>query len=586
MSEGKLAPAHRQIAEFLAAKYVSELLNEGLPLERILALITGFDGELMPSFNIFACWLAIHNKQSRNKLSQLDPSGLIYAADQQTYSPDEKRDIVLNLRRESYWNPWCIRALSHSPGFGGIVSLELESVFREILTNSERGNEHQSYVMLLMQMLADGEPLPTLSNVLEKMVRDPSWDQGVRCAALDVLTSYRARGCFASETLTSMVVDIEDGCLNDPEDELLGILLKALYPNVLSMAEIQQYLRAPKLTNVASEYAEFWTSHVPKESTPGQLAELLDGISEQFAEYRPFMVGEVGSITMLGQLPIKLLDRILRETRWRNPIISVAVDRLYKWLGIVSAPGLRFSQTQVDLIRFSLRRDSDGLKSLIAHGVETCLRRGEDCMGLVDRYLFGTRPWKYGRWCVEMALAAKEDEASVFYLQELLDCLMDGEYTDGLTVEGARVDLAANEALVSKFDEMVTRRSHVESVTESWSVAGTEPAEDTPEQRVWQAQLEAQASELSAGRGTPDLLHQAAEAYLGIQGKSAGKTNRQRLGNLVGSRVDLIDLLIAGIEGTVTRNDLPGCDDVVRLFDRVNSGEAGAVMPDAATTRG
>ncbi len=35
----------------------------------------------------------------------------------------------------------------------------------------------------------------------------------------------------------------------------------------------------------------------------------------------------------------------------------------------------------------------------------------------------------------------------------------------------------------------------------------------------------------------------------------------------------MIDLLLAGMEGTITREDLPGCDDVVRLFDRnrVNS---------------
>ncbi len=48
-----------------------------------------------------------------------------------------------------------------------------------ILSEGERGHEHQSYVMLLMQMLADGEPLPALSDVLEKTVRDPTWNQGV-----------------------------------------------------------------------------------------------------------------------------------------------------------------------------------------------------------------------------------------------------------------------------------------------------------------------------------------------------------------------------------------------------------------------
>ena len=322
VSEGKLSPAHRQIAEFLAAKYVSGLLDRGLPLGRILALITGFDGELVPSFRNFASWLAVHNKQSRKRLSQLDPSGLIYDGDRQTYSADEKQDIVRNLRRESYWNPWCTRSLSKTHGIGGIVSPELEETFREILVDGERGREHQSYVMLLMQMLADSEPLPALSEVVEQTVRDGTWNLGVRCAALDVLTSYHASGRLGSAGLKCMVADIHNGSLDDPQDELLGILLKALYPNVLSIAEVQQYLRKPKLVDGSGEYTRFWMDHIPKESTPEQLAGLLDCVAERFAEYRPFMVGEVGRYTRLGQLPSELLDRVLRETRWRNPAVA------------------------------------------------------------------------------------------------------------------------------------------------------------------------------------------------------------------------------------------------------------------------
>ena len=178
VSEGRLAPVHRQIAEFLAAQYVSSLVDKGLPLERILALITGFDGELLHSFSNFVSWLAVHNKKSRNRLSQLNPVGLIYAGERQTYSADEKREIVRNLRRESGWNPWTSRSRGWAPGIGGIVSPELEDTFRGILTDGKRGQEHQSYMMLLMQMLADGEPLPALSDVLEEIVRDPTWNQG------------------------------------------------------------------------------------------------------------------------------------------------------------------------------------------------------------------------------------------------------------------------------------------------------------------------------------------------------------------------------------------------------------------------
>ena len=571
-SEGKLRPAHRQIAEFLAARYVSGLLDGGLSLERILAHITGFDGELVPSFSTFSSWLAVHNKQSRRRLSQLSPPRLIYDGDRQTYSADEKRDILRNLRRESYWNPWCSRGVSKVPGIGLIVSPELEGTFREILTDLERAREYQSYVMLLMQVLADGEPLPALSDVLEQVVRDLTWNQGVRCAALDVLISYHARGRLGEEMLTGMVTKIEDGSLDDQQDELLGILLKALYPNVLSIAEVQRHLREPHLARVSGEYTNFWTDHVPRESTPEQLAELLDGIAERFEEHRPFMVGDIGWNTGLGLLPAQLLEQVMKETRWKNSGGSVAIDRLYEWLGVVSDPGLRLPEWRTSHIRFDLEWNVDTLKNLIAHVVETCLRSGEECNGLIDRRLFGARPRDYGPWCLEMALATKDKRAASFYLQELLDCVMDGSRARGLTLDEARARLAANDELMTQFDEMVARRSHAEARTQRPTApepaTEMESAKDTDEQRTWQTDIAAQARALRLGGGSPELLHRTAEAYLGIRDNSTEKTPRQRLGHLVGSRVDLIDILLAGIEGSVAREDLPDCGDVVRQFDR------------------
>lgn len=571
-SEGKLAPAHRQIAEFLAAQHVSRLLDEGLPLERVLALVTGFDGELVPSFGNFVSWLAVHNKRSRKRLSQLDPSGLIYAGDQQTYSISEKREILRSLRRQS-WNPWCSRSLSWISGIGAIVSPELEETFREILSEGQRDNEHQSYVMSLMQMLADGEPLPALSDALQEAVRDPTWNYGVRCAAVDVLAAYHADDRLGTEVLTRIVASIEEGSLDDPQDELLGITLKALYPAELSMAEVQRYLREPKRTSAGGEYANFWKRHVPNESTPEQVTELLDGIATRFEDYRPFLTGETGRRTGLSQLPLDLLTRILTASRWGD-LDGVAADRLYEWLGVVSDPGLAPLEREKTRLRFDLEWNADALKAVIAHGVETRLRAGGDCSDLIDRHLFGARPrLGYDRWCVEMALNARESEAASFYLLELVDRVT-AETTalDELTVEGVRLALTADEALVEQFDEIVERRTRGETRRElramSESAANPELPGDTAEQLAWQARIVAEAMALRVGLGSPQLLYQAAEVYLGIQDTSVGKSPRQRVVNLIGSRDDLIDLLVSGLEGSVEREDLPECDDVVRLFDR------------------
>ena len=569
-SEGKLAPTHRQIAEFLAAQYVSELLDRGLSLERILALITGFDGELAPSFNNFVSWLAVHNKRSRNRLSQLNPSGMIYAGDQQTYSTDEKREILWNLCRES-WNPGCSRSYSRLSGIGAIVSPELEETFRDILSPEKRDYEHQPYVMHLLQMLADGEPLPALSEMLEGIVRDPTWFGGVRCAALDVLTAYRDCGLLETDMLTSMVAEIEDGLLDDPQDELLGILLKALYPKVFSVAEVQRYLREPKFAE-AGEYVGFWMDYLPKESTPEQLAELLDGIAAGFEDYRPFLVSESRRYNRLPRLPLDLVTRVLSEIRWRNPGGSIAAERLYEWLGVVSDPGLRLTDQDRARIKSELVWNADALEDLIAHGVETCIRRGEECTDLIDRRFFGARPWRHARWCLKKALDSEDGKEAFFYLRELFNCVPDGPYAGGLTVEGVRLELAADEVLLNRFDEMVERRGLVEPQPDGQiapeSSANRESPADTAEQQAWQARIAAQETALRTGRGTPQLLHQVAEAYLGVQDVAAGKSPRQRLEDIVGSRYDLIDLVLAGLEGAVAREDLPNSEDVVRLFDR------------------
>ena len=557
VSEGRLAPAHRQIAEFLAAQHLSGLLDGGLPLKRVLALMTGFDGELMPAFRNFVSWLAVHNKPSRKRLSRFDASGLVYAGERGTYSADEKREIVRNLRREAGWNPWCLRSMRKVSGIGAIVSPDLEGTFLESLSDPARDDEQQSYVMLLMQMLADGEPLPALAGVLEQAVRDPSWKQGVRCAVLDVLTGYAAQGRFGFDALAGIAADIHEGKLDDPQDELLGILLKSLYPKVLSAADVLRYLRAPNLVEMTGEYSGFWVDHVPRESTPEQLADLLDGIAAKFEHYKPFMAGEMGRYTRMGHLPLELLKQTFRDND-----VEIAADRLYDWLGVASDPRLGVPEWERRIISFDLAWNTDALKALIARGVERCVESGDNCTGLVDRRLFGARPFDYAPWCLEMALGAREERAASFYLGELFDSVADGSGARGLTVAGVRAALAGNEPLLNRFDDIARRRAGPETRRDTKTARGS-PADAREED----SRQELTAAQTAALLATPQALHRVAEVYLGNREEFAGGTPRERLGSLVGGSKESVDLLVAAVEETVGREDLPDCDDVVRLFD-------------------
>ena len=264
-SEGRLVPTHRQIAEFLAARHVSGLIEDGLPLERVLALVTGFDGKLLRSFRHFIAWLGVHNRQSRPRLSRLNPSGLFYAGGQHAFSADEKRDILANLLGEASWNPGCLYS-THRTGLGPLVSPELQDAFEAILSNTDRGYPNEPYVMMVLQALADGEPLPRLVSEVLRIVRDLSWMPGVRCAALEVLIAYREQGVVRTNALLELLGGIDAEQVDDGGDQLLGILLKALFPRDLSVAEVLKYLRYPKVANVGSEIGHLLDETRPKDS--------------------------------------------------------------------------------------------------------------------------------------------------------------------------------------------------------------------------------------------------------------------------------------------------------------------------------
>ena len=610
-SEGRLAPAHRQIAEFLAARHVSNLVDNGLRVERVLALINGFDGELVPAFRNFVSWLAVHNKRSRKRLSELNPSGLIYQGDAQIYSVDEKQEILRQLCREADWNPWCLRSISRTSGIGKILSPDLEGTFRDILLSSECGSVHQSYVMMLMDILADGKPLRALSPVLKDIIYDSMWKPGVRCGALDVLVAYHNAGHLESDVLLTIRADVTAGEIDDPVDELLGILLKSLYPRVLRTTDIMQHLRRPKDVSRAGAYAEFWTRHVPSNSTRAQIADVLDRIAVRFDDYRPFMVGAAGLNTTMGQLPLILLQQLIDESmdklpmgrpfiidgnsdvpvndphffsgpldaitverlpRASAPLNDIPAERLFDWLVVASDPEIQAPESLTAGVRMGLEWNGGKLKELTAHGVDRCLASGDalSSMERVNRHLFGARPSDYGAWCLEKAGEAHDERAAIFYLGEVLTCVVEPWPAGGLGVDKVRKALGAKASLLALFDQGIQEN---DVRARRIVIAGKHDSRnDSEHQLAWQREIEDREQELLAGRSEPRLLHRIAEVYFGVAEGVNGTTPAERLVNLVGSRGDLLGVLHEGLETVLDRPDLPDYRRTEILFDSETPG--------------
>ena len=70
---------HRIFAEYLSAYYLSNKIdNEGLPVGRVLALMTGTDGGVVAELRGVYAWLATICHKERTRLMQRDPLGVVF----------------------------------------------------------------------------------------------------------------------------------------------------------------------------------------------------------------------------------------------------------------------------------------------------------------------------------------------------------------------------------------------------------------------------------------------------------------------------------------------------------------------------
>lgn len=97
-SEGRFVPVHRQFAEFLGALYLTRVIDEGLPVGRVLALMEGQDGVVVSELRGLSAWLAAHSQQARAVLVGRDPAGVGLYGDIRGFTHDEKHALLASLR--------------------------------------------------------------------------------------------------------------------------------------------------------------------------------------------------------------------------------------------------------------------------------------------------------------------------------------------------------------------------------------------------------------------------------------------------------------------------------------------------------
>lgn len=245
----RVIPAHRTLAEYLAARHIVRLVREGLPIGRVLALITGYDGGTLSDLRGLYAWLACLCPEHAGSLIPKDPIGIVLYGDTAVLPSDLKLMILDNLAKASKKNPWFREDWAARP-FGGLCSPELEDSFRTILVDLK---PHPVFVSCVLDAIRYGHPLPGLRASLLGIVRDDTRADYLRVEALD---AFRHVCPGDTETLVELIGDIHSGRIKDEDRRLRGSVLRMLYPAVVRPSDVIKYIVADSKYMMA-EYGRF-----------------------------------------------------------------------------------------------------------------------------------------------------------------------------------------------------------------------------------------------------------------------------------------------------------------------------------------
>lgn len=572
-TERRMVPVHRQVAEFLAARYLAALVENGLPIGRILALITGYDGVVVSELRGLSAWLAAHSKSSRAEVIARDPLGTVLYGDAQHFSPEEKRMLLDGLERQTAATPRLIATLQLDSRLGDLVSSDMANQVREILTAPAREDSWQSFVVILLEALQHGERLPTLADPLKELIRDGTLWPRIRDRAVNLFVRHRRNDTQALTELKELTADVYAGRVADSDDALLGRLLSTIYPEAISETEVIRYLRVPQRPNHSPEYDYFWNGQLPKRSTRSQLAVLLDQIVERYDNLLADERAHGLPAFFICWLPSNLLARFLRLSG-----DEVDLTSLFYWLEPAAKAGdwtydPDIGREESQEVRQWLESHPAAWKTLLAMGLERCSERLDctepywfyNCMREEEhgRLLGAARPRDFGLWCLDQAVAAKNRITAEWLIGEVAESLHYGRSVEGLSREAVSRRLVGFARLGDAFDR---RMAELEART-----SGRELTKPLVQARLrtkrpdWHDQVKPHENELRGNTARPQLLHELAKVYFGAYINVRGKSPRDRLNALLAGDESLVDTVLSGFRKTIDREDLPSDTKVIRL---------------------
>jgi len=170
---------HRTIAEFLAAEDLSNRIMNGLPSDRVMALICGIDGRPVSSLRGLFAWLMCKLGHLAEGYVERDPYGVATYADASVLPPNAQCAIWAGLRKLR--DPWFLANEDDRGSFRGLANLNTAKIIREILQDPATGVHLK---IAALEAIANSTENIGLNAIIRGIVSEKSDNAWIRSTAL------------------------------------------------------------------------------------------------------------------------------------------------------------------------------------------------------------------------------------------------------------------------------------------------------------------------------------------------------------------------------------------------------------------
>ena len=581
---GHFVPAHRHVAEFLAAWHIAQLVDGGLPIGRGLALVTAGDGNVVTVFRGLSAWLAAHCPAARNTLIDRDPMGVGIYGDLSTFPAEDKHQLISAL------NPEFATYGMDVFGFTSLATSDMETVLQEYLSDGRRDDEHQNLVWFLLHVLSQSPPLVGLSpTLLEIIYDDTRWPEVSKSALQayihNVVDSHeklrRLRNilleavemqmsCPVSELPRDLstllnpqeMPPIFDRQMFGPGRGLLEALLPLLDPAEIPPLEVWDHFAANGIPDAIVEYLEIWEDTILNRSTDSEVAKLLDRFNELLPDMEaPFRANYVYSA------PTRLLFRALQALGDEQESA-----RLYDWLSVTAykAPweDHRMAHRSSEEVRTWLEQRPAVQKAVLLEGLSRCPDNDDfdRCAHQAPLRLHHSEPpTDFQSWCLDAAVEWANRHGGVSdYLLRYAVYLGDSRTTEPwMSPEEMMERIRGHLTLERRLAELL--KALVPYVPPALTEAAEKARIESDHRRNRLIEdIRANLGLLRENKPEPALLHELGMAYFGeTPFAQTHFTSEPGLASLL-SDVDLLGASTLALRGTLRRDDLPEIEEIVR----------------------